>query len=187
MNEEKLKNYRDKRKFKKTPEPGVSKKNPQEMKPPGKKSPGKGLSGIEPIFVIQKHDATNLHYDLRLEVEGALTSWAVPKGPPSEPRAKRLAVRTEDHPFEYADFEGVIPEGEYGAGTVIIWDKGTYMNMREKKEEDKADMEKSLKEGKIEVSFNGKKIKGTYFLIRTGSQKDKEQWLLIKAADKKQT
>ena len=170
MNEERLNSYREKRKFKETPEPIGGKKEP----------PVK-----EPIFVIQKHDATNLHYDLRLEVEGVLASWAVPKGPPAEPRAKRLAVRTEDHPFEYADFEGVIPEGEYGAGTVVIWDKGTYTNLREKKKEDNSDMEKSLKEGKIEIFLKGKKIKGGYYLIRTGRQNDREQWLLFKAGDKK--
>jgi len=140
----------------------------------------------EPIFVIQKHYARNLHYDLRLEIEGVLASWAVPKGPPTEPRARRLAVRTDDHLFEYADFEGVIPEGEYGAGKVIIWDKGTYINLRYRKKEDKTDMAKSLKEGKIEVRFKGKKINGIYYLIRTGIQREKEQWLLIKAEEKKE-
>ena len=195
MNEEKLKNYRKKRKFKETPEPIGGKKEPPgneplRKKPPGNEppvneSPGNEPPVKEPIFVIQKHDATNLHYDLRLEIEGILASWAVPKGPPSELRSKRLAVRTENHPFEYAGFEGVIPEGEYGAGTVIIWDKGTYTNLREKKKEDNSDMEKSLKEGKIEIFLKGKKIKGGYYLIRTGRQNDREQWLLFKAADKK--
>jgi DNA ligase D-like protein (predicted 3'-phosphoesterase) len=140
----------------------------------------------EPIFVIQKHYATNIHYDLRLEIEGVLASWAVPKGPPLEPRTKRLAVRTEDHQFEYASFEGVIPEGQYGAGKVTIWDKGTYINLREKKKEEKTGMVKSLKEGKIEVWIKGEKIKGGYYLIRTGIQREKEQWLLIKAEDKEE-
>ena len=164
-----LKNYRDKRELKKTPEPGGGKHKP---------------SGKEPVFVIQKHFATNLHYDFRLEVEDVLASWAVPKGPPKDSGTKRLAVRTEDHPLEYADFEGVIPEGQYGAGTVIIWDRGTYINLRKEKEEN-TDMKKSLSEGKIEVWLKGGKIKGGYYLIKTGIQKDKEQWLLIKAKDEK--
>lgn len=158
-----------KNELKKTPEPGGDK-----YKPPWK----------EPIFVIQKHFATNLHYDFRLEVDGALASWAVPKGLPEAPGAKRLAVRTEDHPLEYADFEGVIPEGQYGAGTVIIWDRGTYINLRKEKEEN-TDMKKSLSEGKIEVWLKGGKVKGAYYLIKTGMQKDREQWLLIKAKDEK--
>ncbi|MEA2015891.1 MAG: DNA polymerase ligase N-terminal domain-containing protein [Actinomycetota bacterium] len=169
MIKDELKNYRDISELKKTPEPGGGK-----HRPPGK----------EPIFVIQKHFATNLHYDFRLEVEDVLASWAVPKGPPEYPGTKRLAVRTEDHPLEYADFEGVIPEGQYGAGAVIIWDRGTYINLRREKEEN-TDMEKSLSEGKIEVWLKGGKIKGGYYLIKTGKQKDKEQWLLIKARDEK--
>lgn len=165
MTEKKLKEYRSKRKFDKTPEPRAERKKP---------------SREEPIFVIQKHDATKLHYDLRLEMKGVLISWAVPKGPPPDSRTKRLAVRTEDHPIEYAGFEGTIPEGEYGAGTVVIWDRGTYENLREKKEE-KTSIEKSMKEGKIEVLLKGKKIKGIHYLIRTDKQKGKEQWLFIKA------
>jgi DNA ligase D-like protein (predicted 3'-phosphoesterase) len=141
----------------------------------------------ESIFVIQKHDARNLHYDMRLEINGVLVSWAVPKGPPLEAGARRLAVRTEDHPVEYAGFEGTIPEGQYGAGTVTIWDSGTYINLRENRnkkgeeKEEKVDIAESLKEGRIEILFKGKKIKGVYYLIRTSIKDGKEQWLLIKA------
>lgn len=165
-----LKEYKKKRHFKKTSEPAGKKK---------KRKKGK------PIFVIQKHDAANLHYDFRLEIEGVLASWAVPKGPSTDPKERRLAIRTEDHPLEYADFEGVIPKGEYGAGAVMVWDKGNYKNLRKNKEEDSASMEKSLKKGKIEVWLEGKKLKGGYNLIKTGKRQGKEQWLLIKAKDDK--
>lgn len=125
MTERKPEEYFSKRKFNKTPEPRGGKIEDKTQEP--------GKSFREPIFVIQRHDARNLHYDLRLEINGVLVSWAVPKGPPLEPGIRRLAVRTEDHPIEYAEFEGTIPEGEYGAGTVTIWDRGTYENLRENK------------------------------------------------------
>lgn len=116
------------------------------------------------IYVIQKHNATHLHYDLRLEMDGVLKSWAVPKGPPTQPGIKRLAVEVEDHPIEYASFEGEIPEGEYGAGTVEIWDKGSYTLLERK-------------ETKITVDIHGKKLNGIYLLIRF---KGKKNWLLFK-------
>lgn len=159
-----LKDYEKKRDFGATPEPKAKK---------GKK--GKG-----DIFVIQKHDASNLHYDLRLEIDGVLKSWAVPKGPSTDPREKRLAAPTEDHPLDYSDFEGVIPEGEYGAGEVIIWDRGKYRNLREKK--DGLTMAESYKKGQIEVFLKGRKLKGGYALVRTGSGK-RPRWLLIKMKD----
>ncbi len=163
-----LTQYRKKRDFKKTSEP------------PGKRKPGK--KGKKSIFVVQKHDASNLHYDFRLEVEGILKSWALPKGPSTDPSEKRMAIPTEDHPLEYADFEGVIPEGEYGAGTVMLWDIGPYKNLRADKEEEKKSMEESLAEGKADIWLEGKKIKGGYVLVRTGKGK-KERWLLIKMKD----
>jgi len=165
-----LTEYRSKRDFSKTPEP----------------EGGALTSSEKPIFVIQKHDASNLHYDFRLEVEGVLKSWAVPKGPSTDPSTKRLAIPTEDHALEYADFEGNIPEGEYGAGTVMVWDYGTYRNLRAEKEEAEArmTMNQSLKDGKVEVWLDGKKLEGGYLLIRTGSGKG-ARWLLIKMRDEK--
>jgi len=117
------------------------------------------------VYVIQKHDATRLHYDMRLEMDGVLKSWAIPKTPPTEKGIKRLAVQTEDHSIEYASFEGVIPEGNYGAGSVEIWDEGTY-----KIEENEKD--------KLVVHFNGKKLEGRYCLIRFKGQE--KNWLLFK-------
>lgn len=146
-----LKEYKKKRKFSQTPEP----------EPKIKKSK-------IPIFVVQKHKASHLHWDFRLEIKGVLKSWAVPKEPPKTKGTKRLAIMTEDHPLDYANFEGIIPEGHYGAGTVKIWDRGTY----ELKEKD---------EKKIEFKLKGKKMKGNYVLIKTkyGSKPEKS-WLLFK-------
>jgi len=134
----------------------------------------------KPIFVIQKHDASHLHYDFRLEIDGVLASWAVPKGPSTDPKQKRLAIRTDDHPMDYARFEGVIPEGHYGAGTVMVWDIGTYKNIKEKKGEP-VPMNECLKNGQIEVWLEGKKLQGGYALIK---MKQNNQWLLIKMKDK---
>lgn len=133
-------------------------------------------------FVIQKHDATRLHYDFRLEVDGVLKSWAVPKGPSPDPRDRRLAVRTEDHELEYADFEGVIPEGVYGAGTVMVWDWGTYRNLRANRGSESLDMAGSIRSGLIEVWLEGDKLRGGYALKRMEGG-DKAQWLLIKMDD----
>lgn len=143
----KLKEYENKRDFEKTPEP----------KGESEKSEGT-------TYVIQKHAATHLHYDLRLEMDGVLRSWAVPKEPPVNFGTKRLAVQVEDHPLSYANFEGTIQEGEYGAGTVQIWDNGTYKLI-------------DRKEDKLVVEINGKKMKGTYILVRL---KDKKNWIFFK-------
>jgi DNA ligase D-like protein (predicted 3'-phosphoesterase) len=163
-----LQEYREKRDFRRTAEPKGGSKSASE----------------EPIFVIQKHDASNLHYDFRLEIDGVLKSWAVPKGPSTDPSEKRLAISTEDHPLEYADFEGIIPEGEYGAGAVIIWDRGPYRNLRDQKENEPATMSQSIESGHIEIWLEGEKIQGGYALIRTG-QKDEGRWLLVKMDDQK--
>lgn len=139
---------------------------------------GQGKRGRHPIFVIQKHDASRLHYDFRLEVDGVLKSWAVPKGPSTDPRDKRLAVPTEDHPLAYADFEDVIPEGAYGAGTVLVWDRGPYDNITEKNGEIQP-MAEALAAGHVLVWLHGQKLAGGYALQRIGEKR----WLLIKMDD----
>jgi len=145
-----LEAYRKKRKFDITPEPA------------GEVSSGEGNR-----FVVQKHQARNLHYDFRLEIEGVLKSWAVPKGVPDMPGVRRLAVQTEDHPVAYIDFAGTIPEGEYGAGTVEIWDKGTFRLENKSAEE-------------IEFNLSGERLSGAYVLVHT----DGKNWLLIKRKQK---
>jgi DNA ligase D-like protein (predicted 3'-phosphoesterase) len=128
--------------------------------------------------VIQKHDASSLHYDFRLEADGVLKSWAVPKGPSTNPKDKRLAMPTEDHPMEYADFEGVIPEGEYGAGTVLVWDTGTYRNLTEKDGEH-VPVSRALDEGHLRFELEGSKLRGPWALTRIG-RGGRERWLLVK-------
>lgn len=160
---EPLREYREKRRLGHTPEP----------------SGGREESTERPIFVIQKHDASSLHYDFRLEIEGVLVSWAVPKGPSTDPKDKRLAMRTEDHPLEYADFEGVILEGEYGAGTVQVWDTGTYRSLNEQSGKE-VTMAQGLEEGHIAFWLEGEKLKGGYALTRMGESK---RWLLVKMND----
>ncbi|MBB3192362.1 DNA polymerase ligase N-terminal domain-containing protein [Halomonas cerina] len=139
-----------------------------------------GQGGDRPIFVIQQHDASTLHYDFRLEVDGVLKSWAVPKGPSTDPRVKRLAIPTEDHPLAYADFEGVIPAGEYGAGTVLIWDRGHYRNLKEGN--DPPSIAEQLADGHVTVWLEGEKLRGGYALIHTRLAKGKD-WLLVKIDD----
>jgi len=152
-----LNEYKKKRRFNNTPEPGPEKKKTRTGR----------------MFVIQKHRATQLHYDFRLEADGVLKSWAVPKGPSLDPTVKRLAMQVEDHPVDYAKFEGVIPEGEYGGGTVMVWDYGTY------KPEETEDVSASLRKGELKFSLNGKKLKGSWVLVRTRDR----QWLLLKHRD----
>jgi DNA ligase D-like protein (predicted 3'-phosphoesterase) len=134
---------------------------------------------IEPMFVIQKHNSRNLHYDLRLESEGILKSWAVPKGPSMDPKVKRLAIPTEDHPMAYADFEGVIPEGHYGAGTVIVWDSGTFSNNKG----ENASFSENLREGHATILLKGSKLMGSFALIRTNRGGKRPQWLFFKMKD----
>lgn len=134
-----------------------------------------------PIFVIQRHDATREHYDVRLEIGGVLKSWAVPKGPCLDPKIKRLAAPTDDHPMEYAEFEGVIPEGNYGAGTVMVWDFGTFDNIKREKGR-LVPLEKSYANGQVEVFLHGTKLKGAFAFIKTNLS-GKDYWLLIKMKD----
>src|SRR5699024_2727816 len=147
--------------------------------PPEPEPSGQGNTGDKPIFVIQKHNASNLLYDFRLEIDGPLQSWAVPKGPSTDPSDKRLAIPTEDHPLDYAGFEGEIPEGQYGAGTVMVWDKGTFENIKEQ-DGKKVPLAKCYENGQIEVSLKGEKIWGGYALVLTDSDKMDGNWLLIK-------
>ena len=128
-------------------------------------------------FVIQKHAATSLHYDFRLEVDGVLKSWAVPKGPSTNPSDKRLAMMVEDHPLDYGGFEGVIPSGQYGAGPVIVWDRGIYKNLSKS-----ASMAEALERGHATVWLEGEKIRGGYALTRVARGK-KERWILVKMRD----
>jgi DNA ligase D-like protein (predicted 3'-phosphoesterase) len=160
-----LEPYRTKRNFSRTPEPS-----------------GRGRGRRKsPIFVIQKHDATSLHYDFRLEAGGVLKSWAVPKGPSTDPRDKRLAMRTEDHPLAYARFEGSIPEGEYGAGPVIVWDTGTYRNLTERGGRE-VPVEQAVENGHVAFWLEGRKLRGGYALTRVAKGK-RERWLLVKMDD----
>jgi bifunctional non-homologous end joining protein LigD len=157
-----LATYRKKRDFKRTPEPGPER-------------PARASSGSR--FVVHKHDATRLHYDLRLEMEGALASWAIPKGPSYDPSVKRLAVETEDHPLAYGDFEGRIPEGAYGAGDSLLWDRGTYATSPA------GQATAMRKKGHLHVVLKGEKLLGGWHLVRTRPQGGKAQWLCIKAKD----
>jgi bifunctional non-homologous end joining protein LigD len=152
-----LDEYQRKRRFDKTGEP-----QPRKLDSP---------SGA--LFVVQKHRASHLHYDLRLESEGVLKSWAVPKGPSLDPKVKRLAIAVEDHPVEYASFEGAIPEGEYGGGTVMVWDHGTYRP-------ESGDVTAGLRRGELRFTVHGKKLKGSWLLLRTHGR----NWLLIKHRDR---
>jgi len=153
------------------------------MKENNRQSPGRRsrLRGAENRYVIQKHQARTLHYDFRLEVEGTLKSWAVPKGPSMNPRDKRLAVRVEDHPVEYVDFEGIIPDGGYGAGTVLVWDTGTYHNLARQGER-LVSAARGIDQGHVAVWLDGKKLKGGYALIRMKKGAG-ENWLLTKMND----
>jgi DNA ligase D-like protein (predicted 3'-phosphoesterase) len=138
---------------------------------------------MTPIFVVQKHAARSEHYDFRLEVDGVLKSWAVPKGPSTNPRYKRLAIRVEDHPLDYAEFEGVLPEGRYGAGAVIVWDRGTYLN-RTKRDGREVPIERALRDGHAVVELHGHKLRGGYALTRTDKDdRGRERWLLVKKKD----
>ncbi len=161
-----LKTYREKRDFSRT------------LEPKGGATPA---DTEQPIFVVHKHKARNLHYDFRLEAEGVLKSWAIPKGPSTDPKIKRLAVATEDHPLEYAEFEGVIRKGEYGGGAVLVWDCGTYRNITEDKGR-KVSVEAAIEHGGLSVWLEGKKLKGGYSLIRF-RRESQNQWLLVKMKD----
>lgn len=144
---------------------------------------GKIESKSELIFVVQQHAASHLHYDFRLEIEGVLKSWAIPKGPSMNPADKRLAIMVEDHPYSYKDFEGIIPEGNYGAGIVIVWDNGTYILADEQNNDEIENVLKSdLQKGHLSFILKGKKLKGEFALVKLKSKKE-NSWLLIKKKD----
>src|SRR5271163_3263201 len=156
----KLAEYRRKRDFKVTSEPA-----------------GGETGASSRVFVIQKHSATRLHYDLRLEMDGVLKSWAVPKGPSLDPGVKRLAIHVEDHPFEYRTFEGQIPEGHYGAGDVIVWDRGTYES------EGGMSATEQLARGDLKFTLQGEKLHGSFVLVKLRHSVKQNEWLLIKHRD----
>lgn len=158
-----LKEYRAKRQFSETPEPMADTvETPSRI----------------PVFVVQKHEASHFHFDFRLEVDGVLKSWVVPKGPSMNPKDKRLAIQAEDHPLSYAHFEGVIPEGNYGAGTVEIWDSGTYAYVGNNR-----NISAAIKNGILEFKLHGHKLKGLFTLIHTNMDDQDRDWLLIKKDD----
>ncbi len=136
----------------------------------------------KPIFVIQKHHASTLHYDFRLQIGNILKSWVIPKGPSLNPKNKRLAILTEDHELDFADFEGEIPAGQYGAGKVIVWDRGTYENITVKNGEHLS-IEKAFENGEISISLQGEKLQGKFSLILMKKQDETKNWLLIKHDD----
>ena len=162
-----LEAYRRKRDFARTPEP---------------RGTDMSESRKKPRFVIHEHDASTHHFDLRLEVGGVLKSWVLPKGPATDPKERRLALPTEDHPMEYADFEGVIPEGSYGAGTVLVWDAGTYRNLKEDDDGEPVPVEDQVADGHATVWLEGEKLAGGYALTRVATGDD-ERWLLVKMDD----
>ncbi len=183
-----LKEYQRKRDFEKTPEPsGVT--APAARKHAAiRKSSGKKPAPGQLRFVIQKHDASRLHYDLRLEMDGVMKSWAVPKGPSADPSVKRLAMQVEDHPIDYNTFEGTIPAGEYGGGTVMLWDNGTYQIDNVPDADQNSAAHDEYERGELKITFLGKRIKGSYTLVRTkgmGGSSAKPAWLLIKHRDDK--
>jgi DNA ligase D-like protein (predicted 3'-phosphoesterase) len=166
-----LHDYLEKRDFERTPEPRGSGQRPD---------------ASDPIFVIQEHRASTHHFDLRLQVGDVLKSWAVPKGPSTDPSDKRLAIPTEDHPLDYADFEGVIPEDEYGGGVVLVWDAGPYENLKHDDEGKPVPLEDQVEAGHLTVWLHGEKIQGGIALTRIArgdEEGDDERWLLVKMDD----
>jgi DNA ligase D-like protein (predicted 3'-phosphoesterase) len=162
--EDELAAYREKRDFDRTREPSGGPRGDRD----------------QPIFVVQQHDASTMHWDFRLEADGVLKSWSVPKGPSVDPRDKRLAVPTEDHPLDYADFEGLIPSGEYGAGPVVVWDAGPYENLTTGRGGDEVPVGAAVERGHVTFRLHGEKLQGAWSLTR---MKGRGGWLLVKKAD----
>lgn len=165
-----LEEYAAKRDFTRTKEPAAGPLRPARQ-------------GEWPKFCVQKHDASHLHYDLRLEAEGVLKSWAVPKGPSLDSTERRLAMRTEDHPLEYLGFEGVIPQGEYGGGAMIVWDVGYFRNLTHDRKDSEIPVAVALEQGRLKFWLEGSKLRGAFALTRTSSPEEREKWLLVKVRD----
>ncbi|MFD7293810.1 DNA polymerase ligase N-terminal domain-containing protein [Streptomyces sp. NPDC059897] len=163
---DRLDTYRGKRNFDATAEPSGEQ--------------GTDRDGEEPVFVVQIHDASTMHFDFRLEVDGVLKSWSIPKGPSTDPHDKRLALPTEDHPLDYRDFEGVIPHDEYGGGTVIVWDQGTYSPAAHDKKNRPVPFDEALENGHATFDLHGEKLRGRYALTRFKGREDKHTWLLVR-------
>jgi bifunctional non-homologous end joining protein LigD len=161
-----LAEYRRKRDFTRTREPAG----------------GKAAAGTRLAYVIQKHAASHLHFDLRLELDGVMKSWAVPKGPSLDPSVKRLAMQVEDHPIEYNKFEGTIPEGEYGGGTVMLWDRGTYTAPGGGADAEDV-LRRGYEKGDFKFELHGKRLRGSWVLVRIRRDEERRQWLLIKHRD----
>ena len=161
-----LTEYRRKRDFTRTREPAG----------------GKAAAGTRLAYVIQKHAASHLHFDLRLELDGVMKSWAVPKGPSLDPTVKRLAMQVEDHPIEYNEFEGTIPQGEYGGGTVMLWDRGTYTAPGDEPDPEAA-LRRGYEKGDFKFELHGKRLHGSWVLVRIRRDEERRQWLLIKHRD----
>ncbi|HKU63300.1 MAG TPA: DNA polymerase ligase N-terminal domain-containing protein [Gemmatimonadales bacterium] len=164
---DRLAEYRRKRDFGRTREP----------KGTTRRAPAARLA-----YVIQRHEATRLHFDLRLELDGVMKSWAVPKGPSLDPGVKRLAIEVEDHPIDYNTFEGTIPQGEYGGGTVMLWDRGTYTYAGDS-DDPPAALREAYRKGDVKFELRGKRLRGSWVLVRTRRNDRKNQWLLIKHRD----
>ncbi|MFD4633086.1 DNA polymerase ligase N-terminal domain-containing protein [Streptomyces sp. NPDC058284] len=191
-----LRTYRGKRRFDRTREPSGERTS----EPSGERAEraqdevggtrqdeaAQDRQGDEPVFVVQIHDASTMHFDFRLEVDGVLKSWSVPKGPSTDPHDKRLAIPTEDHPMEYRHFEGVIPEGEYGGGTVIVWDRGTYRPTSHDKKKRPVPFGRALENGHATFELHGEKLRGRYALTRFHGREEKSggsakpTWLLVR-------
>lgn len=164
----KLAEYRRRRRFDRSREPSG-----REPSAPGDK----------PVFVVQVHDASTMHFDFRLEAGGVLKSWAVPKGPSADPHVKRLATPTEDHPMDYRSFEGVIAQGEYGGGTVMVWDEGTFRNLTRDRAGEQVPFDRAIEQGHASFWLEGRKLRGAYALTRMRGD-GRESWLLVKKADR---
>ncbi|MFI5808809.1 DNA polymerase ligase N-terminal domain-containing protein [Streptomyces sp. NPDC051561] len=186
--EDALRTYRGKRHFDTTSEPSGA-RSAQDEGARSAQDKGTRPTGDEPVFVVQIHDASTMHFDFRLEVDGVLKSWSVPKGPSTDPHDKRLAVPTEDHALDYQDFEGVIPEGQYGGGTVLVWDRGTYRPTSHDKHDRPVPFGESLENGHATFDLHGKKLRGQFALTRfhgreekSGGSDSKPTWLLVRKA-----